>query len=75
MAPILKGMFNPIQTRLFETLGRLGGAQSAPLFILKTISARDLKLGTSNKQDIANKMTSFVFVYVTWVSADVSKCC
>ena len=52
---------NPIQTRLFETLGRLGLGDC----FLRTIRARDLKLGTRNEHDQTNKLTSFAFVYVT----------
>ena len=66
--------FNPIQTRLFETLGRplsMGetrGVQRTPLCFLRTVRARDLKLGIRNKHDHTNKMTSFVF------SCHVTKC-
>ena len=65
MSLLFKATFQAEISRVPETLRETGGRHKVPPLYTQNISARDLQLGTRKKDDQTNKVTSFVFVYVT----------
>ena len=61
----LTNLFNPIKPRVFDALGRLGGADSAPLFYFCSVQHRAMKLGMCIVHHEMNPKMQSIFSYDT----------
>ena len=68
---LLRDLINPIKPRVFEAVGSLGGADSAPLFNSFLTHPVDLKLCMTIVHSKMQKTDQFFFRKVTWYLDDV----